>query len=119
MYRFNLRDGLASELRKLAFSEGTTLYVVLLAAFQSLLHWYTGQQGIVVGSPVSGRGRQEFESVIGCFFNAVVIRTNSGGNPTFRKLLSRVRSKVLRALEHQDYPSHLLAERLQSVCDPA
>lgn len=88
--------------------------MIMLAAFQALLHHYTGQDEILVGSPISGRGRSEFKEVVGCFFNVVVLRANLSGGPTFKSFLQATRSTVLRALDHQDYPSHLLAERLRA-----
>src|SRR6185295_12405468 len=111
---FNLDKHLVEGLKELAQAEGATLYMVLLAAFHVLLHRYTGQDDILIGSPVSGRTRPEFKETVGCFFNAVVLRANLSGDPSFKSFLGQARSTVLRALEHQDYPSHLLVEKLQS-----
>jgi acyl-CoA synthetase (AMP-forming)/AMP-acid ligase II/acyl carrier protein len=114
---FGLAERLTARLKALAKSENATLYMTLLAAFQVLLHRYTGLNEILIGSPVSGRSRADFEAVIGCFFNTVVLRADLSGDSSFSDFLKQVRRKVLRAIEHQDYPSHLLAERSQTKRD--
>ncbi|HWS54864.1 MAG TPA: condensation domain-containing protein, partial [Pyrinomonadaceae bacterium] len=110
---FVLEEALTARLRALAESEATTLYTLLVAAFQTVLHRYSGQDDFLIGSPVSGRGRAEFEGVVGCFFNALVLRAAFPSDFTFREFLRRTRATVRGALEHQDYPAHLLAQRLQ------
>lgn len=112
-HSLNLGKDLTQQLKATAQAEGTTLYTLLVAAFLGLLHRYSGQQEILIGSPAAGRTRAEFEGIIGCFFNAVVLRGDLSGDPSFTDFLRQVRATVLRALEHQDYPSHLLAQRLQ------
>ena len=99
-------------LRRLSRSEGATLFMTLLAAFQLLLHRYTGQTDILVGAPIAGRTRQEVENLIGFFINTLVLRTDLSGNPTFRELLSRVRAVTLDAYEHQALPFEKLVEEL-------
>jgi len=116
-YGFELDEGLVRRVKKLALSSDVTLYVILLAVFQILLHRHTGQDTILVGSPISARSRAEFEGIVGCFFNAVVLRADFSSNMTFGEFLDHVRARVLGALDHQEYPSHLLAERLQPVRD--
>jgi acyl-CoA synthetase (AMP-forming)/AMP-acid ligase II/aryl carrier-like protein len=118
-YEFKLGDALVSRIRIIATSRGATVYMLLLAVFQILLHRYTGQDDILLGSPVSARSRAEFEGIVGCFFNAVVLRADFSSDVTFDEFLHRVRATVLDALDHQDYPSNLLSERLQPVRDPA
>jgi acyl-CoA synthetase (AMP-forming)/AMP-acid ligase II/acyl carrier protein len=110
---FQLQGQLVEGLRSLAQAEGTTLYTLLLAAFQVFLQRYTAQDDILVGSPVAARTRAEFGDVVGCFFNAVVLRADLSGDPTFREFLQQMRTRVLGALEHQDYPSHVLTQRLR------
>jgi len=110
---FHLAKDLTRRLQETAKAEGATLYTVLVAAFLALLHRYSGQKDILIGSPAAGRTRAEFEGIIGCFFNAVVLRAKLSGDEPFNEFLQQVRGTVLRALEHQDYPSHLLAQRLQ------
>jgi hypothetical protein len=116
-HSFVLNRELTAELKALAAGAGVTLYVLLLAAFQALLYRYTGQDDILVGSPTAGRRRAEFEELVGCFFNVVVLRARLSNRLRFREFLQQVRATVMRALEHEDYPSHLLAERLRPVRD--
>jgi amino acid adenylation domain-containing protein len=112
VHAFRLDARLTRALQALAQREGATLYVVLLAAFQLLLHRYTGEQDIIVGSFAQGRTRPEFSRTLGYFVNPIAVRTNVAGDPTFSELTARVRHLVLGALEHQDYPFPLLVERL-------
>ena len=118
-YGFKLDYKLVSRVKELASSSGATAYMILLAAFQILLHRHTGQDDIIVGSPISARGRAEFEEVVGCFFNAVVLRADFSRDMTFAEFLGQVRARVLEALDYQEYPSHLLVERLQPIRDPS
>ena len=118
-YAFALEKELVEKLAALARAEGATLYMLLLAAFQILMHRYTGQGDIVVGSPTSARSRADFDGVVGCFFNTLVLRERLSSNPVFQEFLRRVRGTVLGALDHQDYPSHLLAESLNPTRDPS
>jgi acyl carrier protein len=104
-----IADGLAA----LGRAEETTLFTVLLAAFQVLLHRLTGQRDILVGSPIAGRSRVEFEHVLGYFLNALPLRADFSGDPDFRCLLRQARGTVRGALAHQDFPVELLAERLK------
>ena len=108
-----LTGELTQALKTLSRKEGATLYMILLAAFQIVLHRYTGQDDISVGSPIANRNRIEIESLIGFFVNTVVLRTDLSGNPTFRELLRRVRDTALDAYAHQDLPFEKLVEELQ------
>jgi amino acid adenylation domain-containing protein len=108
-----LAQSLATELKTLGRREGATLFMVLLAAFQTLLHRYTGQDKIVVGSPVANRNRREIEGLIGCFLNVLALHTDTSGNPSFRELLVRVRQVALGAYAHQDVPFEKLVGELQ------
>ena len=114
---FVLSDELSGRLKLLAKTQGATLYVVMLAAFQAILHYLSGQDDLVVGSPVVGRSRAEFEEIVGLFTNPVFLRVNLSGNPTFQEFVSHVRQTVLDALEHQDFPTLLLVERLKPARD--
>jgi hypothetical protein len=116
-YDFHLNDELSRRLKALAKAQGATLYMVLLAAFHLILHYHTGQEDLLVGSPVLGRSRVEFEGIVGLFTNPVILRANCSGNPTFEAFLDQVRHTVLAALEHQDYPTLLLVERLRPARD--
>jgi len=116
-HEFTVQDDLARSLKALARAEGTTLYVALLAAFEVLLYYHSGQDDILVASPMVGRSRAEFEGIVGFFANPVVLRANLSGNPTFQGFLDRVRQTVLAALEHQDYPTLRLVQRLRPPRD--
>ncbi|HEY7124286.1 MAG TPA: amino acid adenylation domain-containing protein [Ktedonobacterales bacterium] len=100
-------------LRALSAREGATLFMTLLAAFQTLLMRYSGQDDIVVGTSITSRTRLELEPLIGLFINTLVLRSDLSGNPTFRQLLQRVRSVCLSAYEHQELPFEKLVEELQ------
>lgn len=108
---------LSQALEALSQQEGVTLFMTLLAAFQTLLYRYTQQDDIAVGSPIANRNRKEIEPLIGFFVNSIVMRTNLSGNPTFRELLARVREVALLAYAHQDLPFEKLVEELQPERD--
>ncbi|OYD97753.1 non-ribosomal peptide synthetase [Nostoc sp. 'Peltigera membranacea cyanobiont' 210A] len=103
---------LIDALEKLSQQEGVTLFMTLLAAFQTLLYRYTHQEDIAVGSPIANRNHSEIEGIIGFFVNSLVLRSNLSGNPTFRELLGRVREVTLGAYSHQDLPFEKLVEEL-------
>ena len=117
---FRFANDLAERLTGLARTEGVTLYMMLLAAFQVLLHRYSGQEDILVGSPTAGRSQPEFAGIVGYFVNPVVMRANLRGNLSFREFLNQVRRVVLGALAHQDFPFPLLVERFnpEARCQP-
>ncbi|RKI03638.1 amino acid adenylation domain-containing protein [Corallococcus sp. AB038B] len=108
----HLPAALAGGLAELGRREGATPFMTLLAAFQTLLLRYTGQDDLVVGCPLSNRTRVETEGLIGFFVNTLPLRTDASGNPSFRQLLGRVRESVLAAHEHQDVPFEKLVEAL-------
>ncbi|MBD1945592.1 amino acid adenylation domain-containing protein [Coleofasciculus sp. FACHB-712] len=116
---FRLTQELTQQLLQLSQAEGTTLYMTLLAAFQVLLHRYTGQEDILVGSPMTGRTQSEFAPIVGYFMNLLVLRGNLSGNPPFQAFLSQVRQTALGAIAHQDYPFPLLVKQLQPNHDPS
>jgi natural product biosynthesis luciferase-like monooxygenase protein/thioester reductase-like protein len=115
------RIGVESTKRLKAFgrSEKVTLYTVLLAGFEALLHRYTGQADVIVGSPAAGRTAPELEAVVGYLINAVPIRGRFGHDPTFRAIVSQIGRAVVAALERQDYPFPALVERLEPARDPS
>jgi hypothetical protein len=110
---FALSESLSAALKTLCQQEGVTLFMLLLAAYNVLLCRYTGQEDILVGSPVANRSRAETEPLIGCFINTLVLRTDLSGNPTFRELLRRVRAVVIGAFAHQDVPFEKVVEELR------
>jgi len=107
-----LPHSLAESLRELARQERCTLFMILLAAFSALLSRYSGQDDVIVGSAISNRTRPEVEKAVGFFANTLVLRTDLGGNPSFRALLEHVRAVVLDAYSHQDLPFEKLVEEL-------
>jgi aspartate racemase len=108
---------LAEALKALSQREEATLFMTLLAAFQTLLYRYTEQDDILVGSPVAGRNWAEVEPLIGCFLNTVVFRTDLSGNPSFRELLRQVRQVATEAYAHQEFPFEQLVEKLHPERD--
>ncbi|MFL5382179.1 MAG: amino acid adenylation domain-containing protein, partial [Longimicrobiaceae bacterium] len=111
--RIELPGELLERLRAVGRSEGATLFVVVLSAFQVLLSKYSGSEDIVVGSPIAGRTRKEVAGLIGFFVNTLVLRTGLGGDPSFREVLRRVREVTLGAYEHQELPFEKLVAELQ------
>ena len=103
----------AGALRQAARREGTTLYMLLLAGFAALLARVTGEEDLLVGTPVADRPRQELEGLIGFFVNTVVIRARAAGDPSFRGLLASVHDTALGAFAHQDLPFEMLVEELR------
>ncbi len=114
---FRLPSGLAKGLDHLGREHGATLFMTLLAAFQTLLSRYSGQQDICVGTPIANRNRAETESIIGFFVNTLVLRGDLAGNPSFRELLDRTRKVALEAYAHQDIPFEKLVDALQPARD--
>jgi len=108
---------LTKALKALSQQEAVTLFMTLLAAFQTLLSRYSGQEDIIVGIPIAGRNQVETEGLIGLFVNTLAIRTNLSINPSFRQLLSQVREVTLEAYDHQDLPLEKLIEELKSERD--
>jgi len=108
IFSSSLSDGV----KELSRQQGCTLFMTLLATFQTLLHYYTSKEDIVVGSDVANRNFREIEGLIGFFVNTLVLRTDLSGNPTFRSVLGRVRDVCLAAYTHQDLPFEKLVEEL-------
>jgi Condensation domain. len=100
-------------LRKLSRDADTTLFTTLLAAFQVLLARYSGQDDIVVGSPIANRNCLETEPLIGFFVNTLALRADLSGNPSFSQVLAQVKHTTLLAQDHQDLPFERLVEELQ------
>ena len=103
---------LAQNLQALALDKEVTLFMLLLAAFNVLLHRYTAQSDICVGSPIANRSRQELDSLIGCFVNTLAFRNDLSGDPTFSELLEQVKEHARSAYEHQDVPFERLVDEL-------
>jgi amino acid adenylation domain-containing protein len=116
---FELDAALVCGLRKVASGHGVTLYMTMLAAFEVLLHRYTGQDDIVIGTPVDNRSGAEFERTVGYSVNPLVLRIQVTDEMSIAQLFQRVRETLLGALEHQAYPFPLLVEKLQPARDPS
>ncbi len=115
--RHSIPDSLVGPLRSLAHTENVTLFMLLLALFKTLLHRYSGQDDILVGSPIAGRVTTELEPLIGFFVNSLVLRTTFSGNPTFQQILQRVRETALGAYAFQELPFEKLVEELHPERD--
>ena len=110
-------ENLTAAIKQLSRRESVTLFTTLLAAFKTLLYRYSGQEEVVIGSPIAGRNRTEIENLIGLFANTLVLRTDLSENPSFRDLLKRVREASFGAYAHQDLPFEKLVEELQPERD--
>ncbi len=113
----HLSQNLVEAVTTLGRQSGATLFMTLLAAFQVLLHRYSGQDDICVGTPIANRTRPEVEPLIGCFINTLVLRGNLSGDPSFRTLLNRVKETSLGSFANQDLPFETLVEELQPERD--
>ena len=112
-HAFTLDEKLTSRATDLCRAEGVTLFMPLLAAWQTLLYRYSGQEDICVGTPIANRNRAETEGLIGFFINTLVMRVDLRGNPPFREVLKRVRRVALDAYANQDVPFEKIVEELQ------
>lgn len=113
----SLPSDLVTALNRLATEAKATLFATLLAAFQLLLHRYTAQEEIIVGVPMSGRLRAQFDQTIGCIANQTFILTEMAGNPSFRDLLAQVQQNFMAAMVHQEYPYRLMTQALPQSGD--
>ena len=118
-YGTQLSPELSQAIVELGRKEQVTTFMTLLAAFQTLLHRYTGQDDFPVGTAVAGRLRPETEHLIGYFVNSLVLRADHAGDPSFRELLTRVRQTTLQAFDHQELPFELLVQELNPPRDPS
>ncbi len=114
---FQLDEYFSRALQRISKEQGVTLFMILLAAFQTLLHRYSGQETILVGSPIANRTNSKLEKLIGFFVNTLVLKADFSGNPEFTELLSQVRETALGAYAHQDMPFEKLVEELQPERD--
>ncbi|MCC6554026.1 MAG: amino acid adenylation domain-containing protein [Polyangiaceae bacterium] len=114
----DLPRALGEALRGFARREGVTHFMALLAAFAAVLHRCSGQQDLLIGSPIAGRNRAELEGIVGFFVNTLVLRVRAAGSRTFRELAAEVRRVALDAYAHQDVPFERLVEVLEPERDP-
>ncbi|MCY9544585.1 condensation domain-containing protein, partial [Paenibacillus alvei] len=116
---FEINPVVTRQLNQLASNHECTLYMVLLSAYQILLAKYSGQDDIIVGTPVAGRSHADLEPLIGMFVNTLAIRNRPLGNKTFQSFLAEVKETTLGAFEHQDYPFEELVDRLHLQWEPS
>lgn len=114
---FTVAKDVTESLTALSKREGVTLFMILVAAFKVLLNRYSGQEDILIGTPIANRNRGEIEGLIGCFVNTLVLRTDMSGDPSFRELLKRVCDVTLEAYAYQDLPFDKLIEDLHPERD--
>jgi amino acid adenylation domain-containing protein/thioester reductase-like protein len=107
-----IENNIYKQLKTISQENGSTAFMTLLAAFQTLLHRYSNQEQFIVGSVTAGRSHAELTGLVGYFINPIALRADFSGDPTFNEVLRRVRQTTLGAFEHQDYPPALLAKRL-------
>jgi len=113
MHPFVLEPSLAAAVKSMSQAEGVTRFMTLLAAFAAVLHRYSGQDDILIGTVTAGRKHCETEKLLGYFLNTVMLRIDLSGNPSFRELLGRVREVTLEALAHDDVPFARLVREFQ------
>ncbi len=119
METFSLNVELSEALKDAAKAEGVTLYMLLLAAFKTLLFRYSGQEDILIGGATDSRRRPEFDRLLGCFVHTVVFRTRPEGGRTFREYLAEVKESVLGALAASGVPFDQLVRELHPRRDPS
>jgi amino acid adenylation domain-containing protein/thioester reductase-like protein len=112
IWEFSINSNLSQKIRTLTQQSDATLFMIMLAAFVILLYRCSGQDDILIGSPMAGRNRQEIQSLIGYFVNTVVLRTKLTGNPNFREILNQVRQVATDAHNYQDIPYNQVVEVL-------
>jgi iturin family lipopeptide synthetase A len=112
-----VKDDIAAGLRELEVQTGTTLYMILLAAYTILLSKYSGQEDIIVGMPIAGRTHAELEPVMGMFVNTLAVRNQPAGDKTFAAYLLEVKENMLNAYENQDYPFEELIKKIDLTKD--
>lgn len=114
---FTLDKQKSAGLKQLASQTESTLYMVLLASYTLLLSKYSGQEDIIVGSPIAGRPHADLEPIIGMFVNTLAMRNYPEKGKTFTQYLSEVKENALKAYEHQDYPFEALIDQLNIARD--
>ena len=118
-FTFEIDKALTQKIKTLSQQEGATMFMSLLGIYYMLLHRYSQQNDIIIGSPVAGRTTSDFSDVYGYFVNPLPLHQNLADKPNFLQLLSRVKSSALAALENQEFPFSLLVDRLALQHDPS
>ncbi len=115
---FIISQQLTEQLKALSKRENVTTFMLLLAAFKTLLYRYSQQTDILIGTPVANRNNIETENLIGCFINTLVLRTNLDREPSFLELLQQVKATTIEAYQHQDLPFEELVKKLRIERSP-
>ncbi len=115
--RIEINEDLTGDLKQLSREEGVTVFMTLLAAFHTLLHRYSGQNEVLIGSPIANRTNSKVEKLIGFFVNTLIFKGDLSDNPEFVELLTQIRETALGAYAHQDTPFEKLVEELQPERD--
>lgn len=110
---------LSNQIHRLSRQEGTTLFVVILAAFYKMLHLYTGQDDLIIGAPLANRSHKDTEDIVGFYLNMLAFRTDLSGDPSFIDLIRRVRETVTDGITRSDYPFIWLLETVSAVRNPS
>lgn len=109
---FEIDSGLYDGLKKIALASGATMYMVLLSAYNVLLHKYSGQEDIIIGSPIAGRNHMELQNALGMFINTLAMRNDINPCESFKSFLERVKQNTLKAYENKEYPFEELVGRM-------
>ncbi|MBA3806783.1 MAG: hypothetical protein H0X28_00095 [Solirubrobacterales bacterium] len=117
-HRIALERSIADALLALGREEGTTFFITMLAVFTTMLYRLSGEEHIVIGSPIANRNNLELQGLIGFFTNTIALRTWMGGNPSFREVMQRARTSALGAYAHQDLPFEKVVETVAPKRDP-
>ena len=112
VHHFTLPAAVSEAAQAFSRANGVSLFMTTMAVFQALLSRYTGQEDIVIGTPIAGRNRTELEEVIGLFANTLALRVDAAGNPTFAELVGRVKKSAVGAFANQDFPFEKLVMEL-------
>ncbi|MCP4173315.1 MAG: non-ribosomal peptide synthetase, partial [Fuerstiella sp.] len=112
-----LTGNLGNSLQQLAQNSGATMFMLTFAGFVALLHKYSGEDDIVIGTPISGRQQTELENLVGFFLNTLALRVDASNDPSFAELLERTKQTALQSYAHQDLPFEKLVEELQPERD--
>ncbi len=115
--QFEINKELTNKLRQISKATGSTMYMVLLSIFNILLSKYSGQEDIIVGSPIAGRPHEDLGNIIGMFVNTLAMRNYPNGEKTFKEFLKEVKENALGAYENQDYQFEELVEKLNVARD--
>ncbi len=112
---FHIEKELTEQLNNLSRQSGSTLFMTLITAFKVMMQRYSGQTDICIGAPLANRNHKEVEPLVGCFLNALILRSDLSGNPAFTTLLEQVKSTTLSAFKHQQVPFEQIVDRVENT----